>query len=98
MITEIAAKRLSEEGAEGGAALTVIVPVLPPSANHAWLPNGRGGKRISPDYEAFRMVVMAEARETARLTGWQVPSGRLQLTMLLTFGTRATRVDIDNRI
>ena len=57
-----------------------------PFGSQAWLALGGSTGTIT------------EARETARLTGWQVPSGRLQLTMLLTFGTRATRVDIDNRI
>jgi Holliday junction resolvase RusA-like endonuclease len=77
--------------------LTIIVPLLPPTANHAWLPNGRGGKRISPEYDAFRIIVMAEARETARLTGWTLPDGGLQLTLLLTFDTRR-KSDIDNRV
>lgn len=80
------------------SALTVIVPILPPSANHAYRPNGRGGKLLTDEHTAFRLYVMAEARATARLCGWVLPGGRLQLTMRLTFGTQRARVDIDNRI
>ncbi len=78
-------------------ALIVIVPLLPPSANHAWVSNGRGGKVLSDEYLTFRQELSVEARQTARLTGWTLPDGPLQLTMLLTFGSHR-KADIDNRI
>ena len=79
-------------------ALTVIVPILPPTINHAYRPNGRGGKVLTGEHITFREEVAIEARRLARLCGWALPDGRLQLTMLLTFGTRRARVDIDNRV
>lgn len=78
--------------------LTVIVPILPPTINHAYRPNGRGGRLLTDELITFRGWVMIEAHTTMRRTGWQLPTGRLQLTMLLTFGTHRKRVDIDNRI
>lgn len=76
--------------------LTVIVPVLPPTVNHMYAPNGRGGRILTEQAQAFRALAGYEARATAGLTGWRVPAGPLALTILLTFGDRR-RADIDNR-
>ena len=77
-------------------ALTVIVPMLPPSANHMWAAGRNGAKFLTEEARAFRTYVMIEARTVARMTGWQLPAGRLAITIKLTYGTRA-RTDIDNR-
>lgn len=79
-------------------ALIIIVPLLPPTINHAYRPNGRGGKLLTDELITFRQEVATEARDVVRLTGWTLPDARLQLTLLLTFGTAARRVDIDNRV
>jgi Holliday junction resolvase RusA-like endonuclease len=90
--------RRSEESDGQMATLTVIVPILPPTANHMYKPNGRGGKLLTDEAITFRAEIAVEVREVVRLTGWRMPAGPLQLTLLLTFGTRARRLDIDNRI
>ena len=77
-------------------SLTVIVPMLPPSANHMWAAGRNGAKFLTEEAQAFRAYVMIEARTVARMTGWQLPAGRLAITIKLTYGTRA-RTDIDNR-
>lgn len=77
--------------------LTVIVPILPPTVNHMYRSNGRGGKVLTDQAQAFRKLVACEARTTARLTGWRLPAGALRLDLLLTFGD-SRRCDVDNRI
>lgn len=77
-------------------ALTVIVPILPPSANHMYATGRNGAKFLTEEAQAFRAYVAVEARTVARMTGWQLPAGRLAITIKLTYGTRA-RTDIDNR-
>lgn len=79
------------------AALTIILPLLPPTANHAWKSNGRGGKLLTDEYTTFRQRVAIEVREVVQHTGWRLPAGRLQLTLLLTFDTNR-KCDVDNRI
>jgi len=76
--------------------LIVIVPCLPPTANHMYRPNGRGGRLLTDEAKAFRVVLGAAARQAARLAGWQMPSGPLRLAILLTFDDRR-KADIDNR-
>lgn len=76
--------------------LTVIVPILPPTVNHMYAPNGRGGRVLTADAKAFRDQAGREAQTTAQYTGWQLPAGPLAITILLTFGDRR-RTDIDNR-
>ncbi len=85
-------------------ALTVIVPLLPPTVNHLYVAvprtrKGGGrymGKELSPAAVLFRDMAMHEAREVARLTGWQLPEGRLKIALKLTFGDLRNQ-DIDNR-
>lgn len=77
-------------------ALIVIVPILPPTVNHMYRSNGRGGKVLTDQAQAFRKLVACEARTTARLTGWHLPAGALRLELLLTFGD-SRRCDVDNR-
>lgn len=88
-------------------ALTVIVPVLPPSTNHLYkaVPRRRSkakgggvymGKELSEQAVAFQKLAIYEARITANMIGWQLPDGPLKLTILITFGSNH-RQDIDNR-
>lgn len=79
-----------------GAPLTVIVPLLPPTVNHMYKTNGKGGKFLSDEAVTFRAEIALEARQTAQLTGWRLPDGPLQLTLLLTYGSKC-KTDIDNR-
>ena len=78
-------------------ALTVVVLMLPPTVNHMYRPDGRGGKILTDQAQDFRRLAGYEARITANLTRWRVPDGSLKLTLLLTFGDRR-KTDIDNRI
>ena len=77
--------------------LTVIVPMLPPSVNHCYRNNGRGGRILTDEAKTFRELVYYEARSTAQLTGWELPAGALAFTLVLVFGDDR-RCDIDNRI
>ena len=81
---------------EAQGQLVVVVRILPPTVNHMYQPDGRGGKRLSDQARAFRQLAGYEARITANLTGWRVSPGALRLTLLLTFGDRR-KTDIDNR-
>lgn len=74
--------------------LSVWVPALPPTVNHYRMPNGRGGVYLSPEVNAFRLLVLSEVRA---MDAAVAPDCRLGLTMRLTYPTRA-RTDIDNRI
>lgn len=78
-------------------ALTVIIPMLPPTVNHMYRPNGRGGRILTDEAKTFRELVCYEARSVASLTRWPMPKGALALRLLLTFGDNR-RTDIDNRI
>lgn len=78
------------------SALTVIVPILPPTVNHMYIATRDGGKALSDQAQAFRKLAGYEARITANTIGWTVPQGRLRLTIALTFGDRRNQ-DIDNR-
>lgn len=88
-------------------ALTVIVPILPPSTNHLYkaVPRRRSkakgggtymGKELSEQAVAFQKLAIYEARITAGMIGWQVPEGPLKLTILITFGSNH-RQDVGNR-
>jgi Holliday junction resolvase RusA-like endonuclease len=76
--------------------LCIIVPMLPPTVNHCYRPNGRGGRILTDEAQTFRQVVALEIRDMLMRTGWQLPAGRLEFELKLTYGTRA-RTDIDNR-
>jgi len=78
-------------------SLTVIVPILPPTVNHMYRSAGNGRKVLTDEVHAFRKHVWAEATETARLTGWTLPDGALELHMFITYGNKRN-TDIDNRI
>jgi Holliday junction resolvase RusA-like endonuclease len=77
--------------------LTVIVPTLPPTINHAYKSIGKGRKALTDEALAFRQEVSAEARTTARMTGWRLPDGPLEFHLFLTYGSNR-RTDIDNRV
>lgn len=77
-------------------AIRVWVRALPPTVNHMYLPNARGGKRLSPEAELFRSLVWTEVVSTQPRPA--VPdAGPLALTVRLTFGTKR-RQDLDNRL
>lgn len=77
--------------------LTVIIPTLPPTVNHLYKSIGRGAKALTDEAKAFRQEVSAEARTTARMTGWRLPDGPLEFHLYITYGTNR-RTDVDNRI
>ncbi len=76
--------------------LTVIIPTLPPTINHCYKSIGKGRKALTDEALSFRSEVSAEARTTARLTGWKLPDGPLEFHLYLTYGNRRN-TDIDNR-
>ena len=90
-------RRSEEADGQRQGPLVVIVPMLPPSQNHMYLLNKDGSRRLSDEAKTFREYAGLEARSTASLTGWRVPTGRLKFTLLLTFGSRR-KTDVDNRI
>ena len=73
------------------------MPTLPPSVNHLYKSIGKGKKALTDEVISFRWYVLKEARETARLTGWKLPSGALEFHLYITYGTNR-RTDVDNRI
>ena len=76
--------------------LTVVIPILPPTVNHMYITRRDGGKALTAQAQTFRQYASAEARSTANLTRWEMPSGAMRLTIALTFGDRRNQ-DIDNR-
>jgi Holliday junction resolvase RusA-like endonuclease len=58
---------------------------------------GNGKKALTDEALTFRQEVYLEARETARLTRWKLPSGALEFHLYITYGTNR-RTDVDNRI
>jgi Holliday junction resolvase RusA-like endonuclease len=77
--------------------LTVIVPMLPPSVNHMYLANRKGGKRLSDEALTFRALVDKEIRDITVDTGCRLPDGPLEFRVYLTFENRRN-ADIDNRL
>ena len=77
--------------------LIVIVPMLPPTVNHMYRPDGRGGKLLTDEAKTFRELVCYEARSTANAAGWTVPMSALMFTLILIFGDNR-KTDIDNRV
>jgi Holliday junction resolvase RusA-like endonuclease len=77
--------------------LTIIIPMLPPSANHMHLSNRNGSKRLSDEAVMFRGKVAEQVEETANGTGWRLPDGALEFVVKLTYPSKR-RTDIDNRI
>lgn len=69
----------------------LVVPMLPPTVNHMYVNNGRGGKVLGAGALAFRQAV-ADAAE-----GLAVGAGDLALTVRLTFPDRR-KSDLDNRL
>ncbi len=77
--------------------LIIIVPVLPPTINHMYKSIGKGRKALTDEVLAFRQEVSAEARSSARMTGWRIPDGPLEFHLYITYGSNR-RTDVDNRI
>lgn len=78
--------------------LVMWLPMLPPSVNHLYRPGRQHGQRVlTEDARTFRALVIRDVTCQAQREGWVVPPGDLQVTIRLTFGSRA-RMDIDNRI
>ncbi len=61
--------------------LCIIVPMLPPTVNHCYRPNGRGGRILTDEAQTFRQVVALEIRDMLMRTGWQLPDGRLEFEL-----------------
>lgn len=76
------------------AGVVIWIPLLPPSVNHMYRNNGRGGRVLTDEAQAWRRLVAAEV---AALGSPRLAGGPLELTLRLTYGTRR-RTDIDNRI
>lgn len=72
--------------------IRIAVPMLPPTANHIWLLNRNGSRRLTDEVQLFRALVLAEVRRSA----YTLPEGDLSLRVALTFGRRSG--DVDNRI
>ncbi|KKK90576.1 hypothetical protein LCGC14_2721640 [marine sediment metagenome] len=66
---------------------------FPPSVNHYWVPNGRGGRRISNKGRVYRADV--EAVVFDELRGWEAMTGPLRVTVTATMPDRRKR-DVDN--
>lgn len=76
------------------AGVVIWIPLLPPSVNHMYVNDGRGGKVLGEAARTFRALVTAEV---AALGSPRLARGPLELILRLTYGTRR-RTDIDNRI
>ena len=86
---------------------SVSLPGLPPSANTAWKPNGRGGRIYSPEYRCYIDMARIAARH---LKSWN-PKGPLAMVLVLQSPRFMTKpkskrdvprpslsMDLDNRI
>lgn len=69
---------------------------LPPSLNHAYQSNGRGGQRLKREAAQYRDDVGWLTREAVLATGWRPePTALLAITILLTV-RHLRRGDADN--
>jgi Holliday junction resolvase RusA-like endonuclease len=75
--------------------ITIVVPALPPSANHMYVTLRGGKKALSAETETFRALVWADVLHAPERP--VLPDGPLALTLRLTYGTKR-RQDLDNRI
>ncbi len=75
--------------------ITIIVPALPPSANHMYVTLRGGKKALSEEAETFRALIWAEAQHIPEYM--KMPDGPLDFTLRLTYGTKR-RQDLDNRL
>lgn len=74
-------------------SLTIAIKMLPPTANHMWLLNRNGSRRLSAEAQMFRLLVQAEVNHSPAV----VFGGPLSLRVVLTFGRRG-QGDVDNRV
>ena len=75
--------------------ITIVVPALPPSANHMYVTLRGGGKALSAETETFRALVRAEVLHVPEYM--KMPEGPIDFTIRLTYGTKR-RQDLDNRL
>ena len=74
------------------------VPLLPPSVNHYWKPNARGGYHVSPTGKAFKAAIATFLRGRTVLEGLsekEIARSQYSVEVYVTLGARA-RGDIDN--
>ena len=77
--------------------LTFTVDLLPPTANHYWLLNRNGSRRLSDAAISFRSIAGYAARVAASEQAWQYPTdARLSVSVRFRFATRHKQ-DIANR-
>ncbi len=60
------------------AAIIITLPELPPTVNHMYRPNGRGGKLLTEEAKAFRWAVLVALCDRGSP---RVPDGDLALTL-----------------
>lgn len=84
--------RLISRAGVAPGPLTLTLP-FPPTVNHSTMPDGFGGRYLTPDHRAFRSAVdwIVSRRELKPLTG------RLRVEIEL-FPADRRKWDIDNRI
>jgi Holliday junction resolvase RusA-like endonuclease len=77
--------------------LTVILPTLPPTINHAYKSIGHGKKALTDEALAFKGMVLKEVLDIVNTTGWTLPAGSLEFHRYLTYCDKRN-TDIDNRV
>lgn len=72
---------------------------LPPSLNHAYFNNGRGGRSATAKLAAFKKEATLLSRTIANHLGFEVGSSRLAIHLTFWFGDKKSYAasDIDNR-
>jgi Holliday junction resolvase RusA-like endonuclease len=76
--------------------LTVTLPGLPPSSNHAYQHTAGGGKRRRPDVQAWEADMSLMIRNAATLAGWTWPA-RTPFALRIEFhAARLYGFDLDN--
>lgn len=60
-----AAPRVDTPASAEARVVRLVVPALPPTVNHMYVNNGRGGKVLGPGAVAFRALVAEAARGMA---------------------------------
>ena len=72
---------------------------LPPSLNHAYFNNSRGGRSAAAELAAFKKEAILSARTIAKHLGFEVGDHRLAIHLTFWFETKKSYAasDIDNR-
>ncbi len=70
-------------------------PHHPPSVNHAYISNGRGGKIRNPEVVEWQEGLAIEVAAEARRKGWNIPR-RARWAVDVTFSFPRRQGDVDN--